>query len=167
MPPSVREGDQSSHRLQFPTNTKRSNLAFWLWGNFLLCRTFRAFKKATGAGGGGQQVNISRVLRSLITVSLNSPENTTCGCSSDEVSSTNWPGIQLGKNPSRSTCVQPLSKPKAFGIARFVDVRVPSPLKWPNKSCPNFQDMLVALYRMFGVKIIMKKFTHKEVLFLI
>ena len=60
-----------------------------------------------------------------------------------------------------------LSKPEAFGIARFVDVRVPSPLKWQNQSCPNLQDMLVALYLMFGVKKIMKNFTHKEVLFLI
>ena len=45
---------------------------------------------------------------------------------------------------------------KAFGIARCDDVRAASPLKWLNQFWPNFQDMLVALYRMFGVKKIMK-----------
>ena len=57
------------------------------------------------------------------------------------------------------------SKPEAFGIARCDDIRAASPLKLPNQSLPNFQDMLVALYRMFWVKKIMKKFTHEEFLF--
>ena len=60
----------------------------------------------------------------------------------------------------------PSSKLEAYGIARCDDVGAASPLKWPNRSCPNFQDMLVALHRMFGVKKIMKKFTRKECLFI-